>query len=304
MKAPAAAVAADPAAREQWDRTQKLKRDPRIKDMGHLLPGHGPLLRAAPGAPTRARKALARLWAAGGDFDWAQIWGDAARRRLPLPGYQFQRKRYFIERSTTAVAEAEAELARIEDPAAWGWRPAWKLASPAIEIGPKGPIASQRRNWLVFADDLGIGDRLAELLRALDQGVAVVSIADTFADKGEGRFTLPVESDREGYEMLLAALAAQDRVPDRILHLWSLTRGASFRAGSSLLNSQLERGYFSLLHLAQALGTELPDARLAGVVRGDLAQRVGGVAEQPQLLLVERGLADRLRPGGRHDRRH
>ncbi|WP_423207415.1 SDR family NAD(P)-dependent oxidoreductase [Paracoccus yeei] len=227
--------------------------------------------------------ALARVWACGGHIDWDQIWGGARRRRLSLPGYQFQRKRYFIERSTTAVAEAEAELARIEDPAAWGWRPAWKLASPAIEIGPKGPIASQRRNWLVFADDLGIGDRLAELLRALDQGVAVVSIADTFADKGEGRFTLPVESDREGYEMLLAALAAQDRVPDRILHLWSLTRGASFRAGSSLLNSQLERGYFSLLHLAQALGTELPDARLDLIaVCNDALQVAGEAASAPE----------------------
>lgn len=42
--------------------------DPRLAPLrhdGHLLPGHGPLLRAAPGAPTRARKALARLWAQG-----------------------------------------------------------------------------------------------------------------------------------------------------------------------------------------------------------------------------------------------
>lgn len=43
--------------------------------------------------------------------------------------------------------------------------------------------------------------------------------------------------------MLLAGLAGQDMVPDRILHLWSVTQGAQFRAGSSLLNSQLERGF-------------------------------------------------------------
>ena len=45
--------------------------------------------------------ALARVWACGGHIDWDQIWGGARRRRLSLPGYQFQRKRYFIERSTT-----------------------------------------------------------------------------------------------------------------------------------------------------------------------------------------------------------
>ncbi|MTH63233.1 type I polyketide synthase [Paracoccus shanxieyensis] len=216
----------------------------------------------ATGDDTYFMGALARVWTCGGRIDWDQIWGGARRLRLSLPGYQFQRKRYFIERSTSAATEAEAELARIDDTAQWGWRPAWKLASPAIEIGPKGPVVNGTRNWLIFADDLGIGERLGGLLADLGQQVAMVRIADTFADKGQGQFTLPVESDREGYEMLLAALAAQGMIPDRILHLWSVTQGAAFRAGSSLLNSQLERGFFGLLHLAQAIASELPEAKL------------------------------------------
>lgn len=221
--------------------------------------------------------ALARVWACGGVIDWDQIWGGARRLRLSLPGYRFQRKRYFIERSTTAATEAEAELARIEDTADWGWRPAWKLASPAIEIGPQGPVAPFSQNWLLFLDEMGIGARVAERLQGLGQRVATVAIADVFADRGEGRFTLPVESDREGYEMLLAALIAQGRVPQRILHLWSLTgETTSFRPGSSLLNSQLERGYFGLLHLAQAIGSELPDARLDLIAVCNDALRVAG----------------------------
>ncbi|MTH77816.1 type I polyketide synthase [Paracoccus aestuariivivens] len=205
--------------------------------------------------------ALARFWACGGVFDWDQIWGEARRQRLSLPGYMFQRKRYFIERAA-AVAETRNELGRIVEPAEWGWRPAWKLASPALEFGPDGPVAAGVYDWLIFVDELGLGDRLADLLRARGQRVATVHIADTFATKGEGRFTLPVEADREGYEILLAGLVAQDRAPQRILHLWSVTQGARFRPGSSLLNSQLERGYFGLLHLAQAIGAELPDRPL------------------------------------------
>jgi len=222
--------------------------------------------------------ALARVWACGGAIDWDQIWGDAQRRRLSLPGYAFQRKRYFIERSAHAATEAEAELARLDEPAEWGWRPAWKLASPALEIGPDGPVVSGTRNWLLLSDELGIGDRLAALLRGRGQRVATVQIADTFADKGDARFTLPLESDREDYEMLLSALAAQDMRPDRILHLWSLTQGAQFRAGSNLLNSRLERGYFSLLHLAQAIGAEMPDARLDLIAICNDALRVAAEA--------------------------
>lgn len=222
--------------------------------------------------------ALARFWACGGQIDWDQVWGGARRRRLSLPGYAFQRRRYFIERSANAAAETAEELARIEEPADWGWRPAWKLASPNIEIGPQGPVAQGQRNWLVFADDLGLAERVIDALRSRGQRVAAVEVGDTFADKGQDRFTLPVESDREGYEMLLAALAGQDMVPDRILHLWSVTQGAKFRPGSSLLNSQLERGFFGLLHLAQAIGAELPDAKLEVIAICNDALRV---ADEP-----------------------
>ncbi|MDQ7776705.1 MAG: SDR family NAD(P)-dependent oxidoreductase [Paracoccus aminovorans] len=226
--------------------------------------------------------ALARFWACGGAIDWGQIWGEAPRRRLSLPGYAFQRKRYFIERSASVATDAADELARIEEPAEWGWRPTWKLASPNIEIGPQGPVATGSQNWLVFVDELGLGERVAAGLRARGQRVAEVRIGDSFADKtvsgGDGRFLLPVESDREGYEMLLAALAAQDMVPERILHLWSVTQGAKFRPGSSLLNSQLERGFFGLLHLAQAIGTELPEAKLELIAICNDALRV---ADEP-----------------------
>ncbi|WP_134680271.1 type I polyketide synthase [Paracoccus ravus] len=206
--------------------------------------------------------ALARFWACGGRIDWDQIWGDARRRRLSLPGYAFQRKRHFIERVAQVSHATDPDLARIENPAEWGWRPAWKLAAPAVEIGPAGPVAPSVQNWLIFADETGLGEDIAACLTALGQTVSLVQIADSFADRGAGRFTLPLESDREGYEMLLASLVAQDRVPQHILHLWSVTEGETFRPGSSLLNSWLERGYFSLLHLAQALGSELPEARL------------------------------------------
>jgi malonyl CoA-acyl carrier protein transacylase len=34
---------------------------------------------------------LGRLWACGAATDWSQLWGDARRRRVPLPTYPFQR---------------------------------------------------------------------------------------------------------------------------------------------------------------------------------------------------------------------
>ncbi|HRO15765.1 MAG TPA: type I polyketide synthase, partial [Paracoccus sp. (in: a-proteobacteria)] len=83
--------------------------------------------------------ALARLWAAGVAVGWDQVWGGARRNRLRLPGYRFQRQRYFIEpaQATDVRQAAESEpLARIEDMAGWGWRRGWRLSAPDAEIGP------------------------------------------------------------------------------------------------------------------------------------------------------------------------
>lgn len=104
----------------------------------------------ATGDDTYFMAALGRFWACGGRIDWDQIWGDGRRLRLSLPGYAFQRKRYFIERSTPVATDAAEELVRIETPAEWGWRPAWKLASPNIEIGPNGPVANATQTWLAL----------------------------------------------------------------------------------------------------------------------------------------------------------
>jgi amino acid adenylation domain-containing protein len=41
--------------------------------------------------------ALARLWMAGGAIDWSAIHRDEIRRRVSLPGYPFERQRYFAD---------------------------------------------------------------------------------------------------------------------------------------------------------------------------------------------------------------
>ncbi len=41
--------------------------------------------------------ALGKLWLAGGHVDWSSFYGPQQRRRIPLPTYPFERKRYYVE---------------------------------------------------------------------------------------------------------------------------------------------------------------------------------------------------------------
>ncbi len=53
----------------------------------------------------QALRAAARVWADGHDLDWQAARGGEATRRVPLPGYQYQRRRCWAELRSAAGAE-------------------------------------------------------------------------------------------------------------------------------------------------------------------------------------------------------
>lgn len=199
---------------------------------------------------------IARLWACGVPVDWAPIWGEARRRRVPLPGYAFQRKSYFIEPGKAQGIEAAALPARLDDMAQWGWRMGWTPAAAGIEVeGDDLPGASDH-GWLVFLDDTGLGRATTERLRKAGARVTTVRAGDSFARDGEGGYILAPERGREGYDLLIADLMARGQAPDRIAHFWLVTDKPGFRPGSSFLHRNLEQGFWSLTFLAQAMAAE------------------------------------------------
>lgn len=62
--------------------------------------------------------ALARVWVGGGKVDWPRIRGDAEVRRVPLPGYPFQRRPFLVEPGTRAGARTDAGAPQAPSPAA------------------------------------------------------------------------------------------------------------------------------------------------------------------------------------------
>ena len=52
--------------------------------------------------------ALARLWLLGAEIDWAGVSGHERRRRVPLPTYPFERRRYWVEGAAVARPVARA----------------------------------------------------------------------------------------------------------------------------------------------------------------------------------------------------
>lgn len=197
---------------------------------------------------------LGRLWACGANPDWTQIWGDARRRRVPLPTYPFQRARYFIEPGKPA-ADQDADLPprRHGKVADFGYKMGWRVA-PAdcpldveTDLGP--PLT-----WLVFADDAGLARACVRRLRVAGHRVVTVHAGDAFAKTSDDTYVIAPEHGREGYEALLADLARRGLSPARIVHFWLVTGDETFRPGASFFQRNLEQGFWSLYFLGQAIG--------------------------------------------------
>ncbi|MDO9526791.1 MAG: SDR family NAD(P)-dependent oxidoreductase [Gemmobacter sp.] len=199
---------------------------------------------------------IGRLWALGVPVDWAPIWGDASRHRVPLPTYPFQRSRYFIE---PGQAQAEPEHAwpdHNSDLSAWGWRPHWRPRAAEPEVDIDALDQSTPRTWLVFADGVGLAANTTARLRGAGHKVIEVRAGDTFARTGEDTYVIAPERGREDYDRLIHDLVAHGHAPSRIAHYWLVTDGATYRPGSSFFHRNQEQGFYSLLFLAQALAEE------------------------------------------------
>jgi len=196
---------------------------------------------------------LGRLWMAGVEIDYDGFRSGERRRRIPLPTYPFERQRYWIEK-TSAWEEAKRRRQRPEI-AHWFQIPTWKQTMP--------PLVARARNgasdgWLVLGDGSRLGEKLVRRLRRQGHEVITVAVGEGFVRRGEGAYAM-TPGLRAGYDALLRDLtASRGRLPENILHLWTLGESAEG------MDQWLERGFYSLLSLTQALG-ETGTARSARI---------------------------------------
>ena len=221
-------------------------------------------------------KALGQLWLAGVEVDWSGFYGHERRHRLPLPTYPFERQRYWIEPPQPGENNRKTPVSLGKKPniADWFYMPCWKQSAPPIPIKQE-ELTSQKSCTLVFIDKCGLGAQLLEGLQTQNQEVITVKVGAEFAQVSKGLYTLN-PGDSNDYDTLLNELLVQQKLPERIVHLWNVTPVCLSGPDLVGVEKSQETGFYSLLFLAQALGKQNLSQELPITVVSNNMQSVTG----------------------------
>jgi acyl transferase domain-containing protein/acyl carrier protein len=218
---------------------------------------------------------LGQLWLAGVRVDWAAFNAGRQGRRVALPTYPFERQRYWIEARSHAdtIGPQPDALGRKPDLSDWFYIPSWKRSVMPERVAAQAQ--DQKSRCLIFMDECGLGSLVAQQLERIGVSPVFVRTGERFSKQSDMEFNINPRR-REDYGALLDELRASNKVPEKILHLWSVTPESENAQTEVAVESAQERGFYSLLFLAQALGEGASDGSVSILVVTSNVQEVTG----------------------------
>lgn len=213
-----------------------------------------------------ALDAAGRAWSMGVSLDWSAIHQGAARRRVPLPTYPFERDEHWVPRrvGVAVVDESAQELVKSADVTQWGFEPGWRRTAASA---PR-PTPAQ---VLIVGGGSELRRRLAARLSARGAEITFVDEGDVLRERRPGYFTLDPERP-EHFRDLFRGLAREQRLPELVVHAWNIEGTRALPNADRATFATIEP-LGSVIWLAQAMTqVQGPSAvRLAVLTRGAVA---------------------------------
>jgi acyl transferase domain-containing protein/acyl carrier protein len=244
-----------------------------LSQLGRKLNGEGrqgvveTLGEEAEGGVRAVVEAVGKLWAHGVEIEWKK-WRKGSRRRVELPGYPFDEERYWVEevkeRARVGVDKRRKALGE------WFYAPIWREAAVMTNSGE----AKEARRWLILADEVGIGDRIAAGLEQQGCAVTRVKKGARYERRGDREYWIRV-GEADDYKALLGELNERGEWPEKIVHLFSLSQREDGKTSGweDQIDEAAKAGFYSLVYLAQGIG-----------------QRKG--ADEVEVMVVSNGVAE------------
>jgi acyl transferase domain-containing protein/acyl carrier protein len=226
-------------------------------------------------------QSVGKLWLSGVEINWKNLHADGQWRRVSLPTYPFERQKYWME--TVPVPDVVRQTSQTEfsvqkdpDISRWFYVPSWRRLLPKT-AGVHEVLAwtQKRRVWLFYSDECGFASQLMTRLKAAGQDVVTVKSGRSYQQVDANTFTIEA-ANAQHYDLLIRSLQANKRVPDHVVHAWSLTANHSGQRDGESFKQAQDSGFYSLLFLAKALAKQNVGHEIGLFVLSNNIQEVQG----------------------------
>jgi acyl transferase domain-containing protein/SAM-dependent methyltransferase len=201
---------------------------------------------------------LAELYTRGAQVNWKEFDRGYPRRKLALPTYAFQRKKYCIEARRPTWEKvgdgSQSDRRPLQAPFAdWFYEMQWQLKLHS-SVKETGGSAAHSSSWLIFADKIGVADSLAGYLANRNERYTLVQQGTEFQRFSAGHFTIRPEA-REDYERLFSELDQSGfGVNQSVVFLWGLdTSLRDETLDSAAMQESLIQNCIPIVNLMQQL---------------------------------------------------
>ena len=213
-----------------------------------------PTLRRGRSDWQQSLESLAEAYVHGVAVDWSGFDRDYDRRKLELPVYPFQRKRYWFaeDPSTTETVKKTPPPDVKTDFLDQVYEIAWQSKM----LDEYGETFSQTRekNWLIFADAKNVAASLSERIKKSGRNCEMVYAGDGFRQLDNGRFTINPSSGEDFRQLFEVRADTQKSKNTDIIFLWPMdARYTVDGLSTSVLQKEQKFLCGSLLNLLQAL---------------------------------------------------
>ncbi|MCU0532558.1 MAG: SDR family oxidoreductase [Hydrococcus sp. Prado102] len=200
---------------------------------------------------------LGQLWLSGISIDWSRFYENERRHRQPLPTYPFERQRYWIDsiQPKQLSTTEKVSLEKKPDMTDWFYVPIWKQ-SILPSVFKSGELNKAKSCWLVFVDECGIACEIATRLVKEDRDVVIVKTGEKFSQVSDREYVINIHAEKD-YQILIENLQAKDKIPDAIVHGWSISSNDDRESGVELFKEIQHLGFYSLLFLTKALDRQI-----------------------------------------------
>jgi acyl transferase domain-containing protein/acyl carrier protein len=198
---------------------------------------------------------LGKLWQNGVGIQWEIFHENESRKRVPLPTYPFERKRYWIDniaKEDHVLIKANRDsILKKTDLNQWFYIPTWK--HEPVLAKKENQAESESFCWLVFSKETSMASLIENGLIHNKRDTILVFMGEKFKKTGPQSYEINLYN-RDEYALLLEHIKKSGKIITNVVHLWSIT---SLQKEPDLHASEfLYRDFYSILYLVQEFGNQ------------------------------------------------